>query len=136
ERWSLVRAFPIRDGAGAVCFAVNVFRDVSESARAERHLRFLAEASALLASSLDYESTLERVAELAVPALADWCVVDIARPDGSVSRVAVVCADPLKEPLAERLRRHYPARPELAEGTSKVLRTGRGELTERVTDEW
>ena len=63
-----------------------------ESARGQ--LAFLAEASAVLGSSLDYETTLASVARLAVPALADWCVIDVVDDVGSVRRVASVCANP------------------------------------------
>ncbi len=65
-----------------------------ELRRAEANARFLSEASAVLASSLDYESTLSNVARLAVPMLADWCVIDLAQPDGTLQRVATVCASP------------------------------------------
>src|SRR5919108_912890 len=97
-------------------------------------LEFLADASAVLSSSLDYETTLATVAQLAVPGLADWCVIDIL-DDGAVRRVAVICADDRKRPLAEELRRTYPEHPEPEEGTPKVLRTGRAELA-LVTEEW
>jgi PAS domain S-box-containing protein len=98
-------------------------------------LAFLADASGVLSSSLDDEHTLLTVAQLAVPRLADWCVIDLLEDGGAVRRVAVACADEAKEPLAEELRRGYPAHPERAEGTSKVLRTGQPELAV-VTDEW
>src|SRR5437762_13092756 len=75
-----------------------------------RALAFLAEASAVLASSLDYEATLSRVAELAVPGLADWCVVDLLDDDGRIRRVAVVCGDRSRTEVADRLRESYPAR--------------------------
>jgi PAS domain S-box-containing protein len=136
ERWSLVRATPLFDEDGAVNLVVNVLRDVTEEQRTSRRLRFLAQASELLASSLDYEATLARVARLAVPELADWCVVDVLDKEENVVRVAVVCADPEKEALARRLRDSYPVRPERPEGTSKVLRRGEPELTEIVTAEW
>ena len=104
-----------------------------DASRAE--LAFLADASRVLSSSLDYEHTLATVAKLAVPRLADWCVIDLLEDGGVVRRVAVACADEANEPLAEELRHSYPAHPERAEGTSKVLRTGRSELAV-VTDEW
>ncbi len=100
-----------------------------------RQLEFLADASAVLSSSLDYEGTLATVAELAVPRLADWCVIDLLEEGGTVQRVAVACADETKHPLAEELRRSYPAHPDREEGTSKVLRTGQSELA-AVTEEW
>ena len=105
-----------------------------EAARAQ--LAFLAEASAVLGSSLDYETTLGSVARLAVPALADWCVIDVMDDGGAVRRVASVCANPAYDALADELRDNYPARPERMEGTSKVLRTGRSELVAEITPEW
>jgi PAS domain S-box-containing protein len=101
-----------------------------------RALAFLAEASAVLGSSLDYEATLARVAQLAVPELADWCVVDLAAEGGGVRRVAVVCADHANTEAARRLRDEYPLHPIQSEGTPKVLRTGKPELIEEVSDEW
>jgi predicted ATPase/signal transduction histidine kinase len=82
--------------------------EIGERARAEQGLRFLAEASALLAESLDYEATLAKVARLAVPFLATWCIVDVLRPDGSIQRVAAAHADPEKEPLLRELCDRYP----------------------------
>lgn len=77
-----------------------LFRDVTEQRRmaeanenAERQLAFLAEASRMLGSSIDFEETLSHVAELMVPRLADWCAVDLLDPDGSLRRVAVAHLD-------------------------------------------
>jgi two-component system, OmpR family, sensor histidine kinase VicK len=73
----------------------------------EDHVRFLAEASEILAGSLDYETELERVARLTVPALADWCVVDLLAEDGRLHRLAVVHRDPARAETAQELRRRY-----------------------------
>jgi signal transduction histidine kinase len=59
----------------------------------------------VLASSLDYEATLRNVARLAVPALADWCLVDLARADGELQRVAAVCGVPEDSHLAQQAMR-------------------------------
>src|SRR5215213_5206495 len=74
----------------------------------EDHVPFLAEASEILASSLDYETELDRVAHLIVPALADWCAVDLLLEDGRLHRVSVVHRDPAKAEAALELRRRYP----------------------------
>ena len=71
-----------------------------EAELAHRRLAFLAEASTLLATSLDYESTLRAVARLAVPHLADWCVVDVAVENSRLERIAVAHIDPDKVSLA------------------------------------
>lgn len=51
--------------------------------------QFLAEASRLLAESIDYEAALQSVARLAVPDIADWCAVDVRQHDGTMARVAM-----------------------------------------------
>ena len=73
----------------------------------ENHVRFLAEASEILAGSLDYETELERVARLVVPALADWCAVDLLAEDGRLHRLTVVHRDPAKAETALELQRRY-----------------------------
>jgi hypothetical protein len=77
----------------------------------EDHVRFLAEASEILAGSLDYETELERVARLIVPTLADWCVVDLLAEDGRLHCLAVVHRDPAKADVALELRRRYAVLP-------------------------
>jgi hypothetical protein len=62
-------------------------------------MRFRAESSRILASSLEYEATLEQVAALAVPDLADWCAVDTLDDDGDLHRVAAVHRNPAKRDL-------------------------------------
>ena len=70
---------------------------------AERRFSFLAEANALLSASADYGTVLTTAARLAVPALADWCFVDVVEEtEGSVSRFAVAHSDPEQEALAVR----------------------------------
>ena len=103
---------------------------------AQRRLAFLAGASALLATSLDYEDTLRRVARLAVPYLADWCTVDMAAEDGSFGQVAVAHIDPEKEKLVGEVRRHYPPDPAGSHALAQVLRSGRSLVISAVTDDW
>ncbi|KFE68889.1 PAS domain-containing sensor histidine kinase [Hyalangium minutum] len=99
----------VRDGL--LLGAWGTQRDVTEQRHAEEELkraesnaRFLSEASAVLASSLDYEATLRNVARLAVPSLADWCLVDLMQADGSFKRVEAVCTDPEDDALAQEIR--------------------------------
>ena len=80
ERWLIVRSSPIPDPeTGRMLYAVNVFENITEVKRAQLAESFMAEASRVLASSMDYAETLQRVARLAVPQIADWCAVDRAR---------------------------------------------------------
>src|SRR3954469_21856947 len=73
----------------------------------EAALGFLAQASGVLAGSLDYERTLAEVARLAVPDVADWCAVDIVEGDGSLRQITSVRPDPEQEALLLELRRRY-----------------------------
>ena len=100
----------------------------------QAQLSFLAEASAELASSLDYEATLARVAQLAVPTFADWCAIDLVK-DNRLRRLAVAHVDPAKVEFAHELAQRYPSDPESGSGPWQVMRTGRSELIARITDE-
>jgi PAS domain S-box-containing protein len=107
-------------------------RAVAEAAH--RQLAFLAEASTQLAASLDYEPTLQRVADLAVPTLADACVVDIVLADESLDRVAVAHVDAAKTALLHDLGRRIPVHADEAHPIAQVLRTGRAQLIPEVAD--
>jgi signal transduction histidine kinase/GAF domain-containing protein len=106
-----------------------------ESARAAgRRLEFLAEASELLGSTLDYSAALERLSELAVPYLGDWCIVDMLRGD-RLERVAVAHSDPEAQAAAYEFVKRFPITPDAAHGPGLVIATGRAELISEVTDE-
>ena len=102
-RWSRVKARPMRSADGTVTRAINVVEDITDLKQAEETQRLLAEAGRVLAGSLDYEETLRRVAWLAVPDLADWCMVDVFG-DRGLERVAVAHADPARAELARRMQ--------------------------------
>jgi PAS domain S-box-containing protein len=88
-------------------------------------LRFLAEAGQTLARSLDWEETLVQVAQLAVPALADWCIVDVLEEDGvTIKQVAVAAADPRKEDLLREMRMQYTPTLDSPQPAARTLRTG------------
>ncbi len=127
---------PVTLDDGSYAGRVWFFRDVTDRVRQEREQRFLVEATTLLSSSLDYETTLASVAGLAVPELADWCVIDLLTDDGAIRRVAVVCADPRRQSVADEIRASYPPQLDRTEGTSKVLREGVHDLVQHVTPEW
>jgi signal transduction histidine kinase/ActR/RegA family two-component response regulator len=89
---------------------VDAARKLSEGAGVEQELRFLADASAILSSSLDYQKTMRALARLAVPIFGDYCAVDVVREDGTFERVDLVVDDPARQQLADRLRRFAPKR--------------------------
>jgi len=106
----------------------------AEAEEAEHRSAFIAEAAALLASSLDYEATLHTLAHLAVPRLADWCAVDVREEDGCIRRLAVAHPDPEKERLARELEERYPTDPDAPVGLPRVLRTGEAELMTEIPE--
>lgn len=125
--WIRVNAYPSREGLSVY------FRDISARKRDEALQHFLAEASAALVSSLDYEITLQSVALLVVPVLADLCAVDVLEDDGSIRRVAVVAADPDKDLVVRDLQRRSPPEPKSA-GTRAVIDSGERISVSEVPD--
>jgi PAS domain S-box-containing protein len=96
---------------------------------AQRRDAFLAEASEILAGSLDYEVTLSSVSRLAVPRIAHSCIVYVVQEDGSVHRLGVAHADPAKEEVLRNLLQHRPFDPDsLTRPIARALRTGEAEL--------
>ena len=91
-------------------------REMAERDRARS--RLVAEASEVLARSLDDEAALGELARLVVPALADWCFVDLLAEQGERRRLAVTHADPAQAGLARRLHEHGLPDP------AAVLRSG------------
>jgi PAS domain S-box-containing protein len=115
---------------------IGLGRDVTERKQREEALAFLAEASEALSRSLDYERTLREVARLAVPRLADCCVVDMIEEERSVHQLAVAHVDPDMEQLVRDLEQRYPTDPELATSPmGRALRTGQAELVSSLSDE-
>ncbi len=102
---------------------------------ARERLTFLAEASELLAGSLDHATTLRGVADLAVHRIADWCGIELLDEDGELHSVAVAHRDPRRVQEALELRTRYPTPSDSETGAPNVVRTGRPELYPEVTDE-
>jgi PAS domain S-box-containing protein len=117
---------------GTAVFTV-VLRDITDRKRVERSQRFLAQAGAILASTLDYEMTLSSVAGLTVPDLADWCVVYIRDEGGAVRRIEVAHADPAKRELLHELLL-YPLDPRTPHPVFPVFETGEAEVMNDVGD--
>jgi PAS domain S-box-containing protein len=135
ERWTITKATPVRDERGETVLAVNVVEDVTDVKIAELRERFLAEATKLMASSLDAEATLDKVAWAAVPEIADWCAVDLLDERGDLHQVALAHTDPERREAARELNRLYPAPPDAAIGAPQVARSGRSELYSDIQPE-
>jgi PAS domain S-box-containing protein len=135
RRWVYVRAYPADDGL------VVFIQDVTDRRRSQDASGFLAEASRVLASSLEYEATLAALAAAAVPVLGDWCAVDmLADPTADewpprLERLAVVHQDPAKVEWARRMQGEQRPDWSAPTGLPRVLREGVSEFYPVVTDE-
>jgi PAS domain S-box-containing protein len=114
--------------AGRIALVLNQSFLLEAERAAQERLSFLGEASSLLASSLNYEDTLARIAQLAVPRLGDWCTVDMLADDGSIRRLATTHVDPDKVRWAWELTKRFPVDPAQPGGVPQVLRTGEPEF--------
>ncbi|MCI0570132.1 MAG: ATP-binding protein [Myxococcaceae bacterium] len=108
--------------------------DITDLKRAEHRQRLLAEVSTSLAESLDYHSTVRKLAELAVRHLAEWCLVDEVHGPAAVSQVEVAHRDPAKEAQLRTLGRRPLVDRLDAVGLLRVLRTGHAELFAQAPD--
>jgi GAF domain-containing protein/FixJ family two-component response regulator len=139
---------PLRDEQGQVTWLLTHAVEVTEQVRSRRQLeateaalrkreaelRLLSEASELF-SSLEDRAVLQRLAELAVPRLADWAAVDLLSETGAVERVVAMHSEPEKTALAFEIARRWPIDPSSHGGIGEVLRTGGPMLLETMPDE-
>ena len=113
-------------------------RDVANRARrdatqqAER-FRLLDQASSVLASSLDYGTTVAAAARLAVPDFADWCSVDVL-VGGEIKQLAVSHLETPELRHMSEVRARYPLDANAANGLAKAIRTGEIQFMPDVTD--
>ena len=106
-----------------------------EAEAARSRLSFLSEASRVLGSSLDYETTIRDLTHLIVPELGDLCVVDLAEEGQRIRRVAVADIDPQREELVWKIAREHPRGFHSLPAHSRVFSTGESEWLPVVTDE-
>jgi PAS domain S-box-containing protein len=126
-RWFLSRAVPIRDANGTITSWFGTNTDVTAR-------RFVDEASRVLGRSLDYRETLELVARLAVPDLADWCFVDLV-DDNQIVQVAMVHRDEASLELVRNYLHDHPGELGRQPGTLEALRTGQAQHVFEISDE-
>lgn len=106
----------------------------SEAETNAEKLAFLAEASTVLTSSLDYQTNLMTVAKLAVNRLADWCAVDVVDENNGFHRVALVHRDPQRAEWAREFQKRFSANPAAPHGVAHVMRTGKAKIYTDIPD--
>jgi PAS domain S-box-containing protein len=98
--------------------------DITDRKRSEEDERFLSDAGALLATSLDYDTTVNQLLDLAVPRLGDWCVIDVVEDDGWIRRAAVASHDPAIARALEAIPQLAPIGRFSSHPVAVALRTG------------
>lgn len=133
-------AVPLHHADGTPAGGILTTRDVTEQTRAaeelrasQERLRFLAEAGFLLSQSLDDRQTLERLAALAVPRLADWCAVEVLEGHRFVS-AALAHRDPARVAVGRELRERYPPERQGSHPLAQALRAGGALLFAEIDD--
>ncbi len=132
--WIEARGKLVRDPAGQPKQMIGVCVEISERKRKEDDLRFLAEASRSLANLVDYQSTLQQIATLAVPHFADGCAIYLPDEAGELRQLAAAHADSAGAPSTGALWQPWPLDPQSAGGVHDVFRTGRSLLIAKRAD--
>jgi PAS domain S-box-containing protein len=133
---------PLFSPDGTVVGVVSLAFDVTERSEREEQLsrrfdvaQFLADASTILSSSLDYPESLQRLAEVSVPFLADLCLIDVAE-GAAIRRMGAAHADPAKRALVDELRLRYPPDPFGAHPAARVIRGGAAEVRAEMPEDF
>ncbi|HEX6161396.1 MAG TPA: chemotaxis protein CheB [Thermoanaerobaculia bacterium] len=123
------------DGAIVAVVDINALkRSVLVAEEATRAANMLSEASALLASSLDYETTLDSLARLSTAAFADWCSVDLVNDDGSIRHLTASHTNPVLRDLAQQFQAATFSEPESAPGAPQALRLRKSVLLTDIAE--
>jgi PAS domain S-box-containing protein len=136
--WLATRAQVERDGSGTPLRMAGATYDVTErvrllaaertardeAERARRRLELLASASALLSQSLEPTVTMRRLGEILVPAVGDWCRIDLLDASGTLVRGIAYHANPQQEALGTEAVHRLRARPDAVGSMAWCVRTG------------
>lgn len=149
------KKIPIYDDAGTVRYLLGISEDITdrkeleadqlqfihakiakqEAENSAQRFNFLAQASAILGASLDFELILKKLAGLSVPAICDWCSIQMLQPDRSLKQLVVSHRDQAKEKWSRELYEKYPVDPNSQSAVARVARSGKAELVHEISPE-
>jgi GAF domain-containing protein len=135
ERWLLNKATAVISPDGEILMAVNLIEDITETKRHEIAQRLMAETLRTLAETPDLTSTLQAIADAAVPSLADWASVNMVDESGEIRTLAIAHRDPEKVRQGWYLNQRWPAEHDESRGLGAVIRTGEPLLVHEITEE-
>ncbi|PYE56326.1 ATP-binding protein [Deinococcus yavapaiensis] len=124
-----------RDETNTPTRLIGINYDVTERKEAEARLALLAHAGEVLSADLDVNATLERLADLAVPQLGDWCAVYVPRPDGTLRPLAFAHQDEGQKRLAARYFAAFPTRQDGAGAVARTFNDASPMVVPIITDE-
>jgi PAS domain S-box-containing protein len=133
--WLIVRGVIVNDNGRDNNYSPGIMIDITDRKRAEENLRFLTRATAQFSASLNYHTTLNTIASMVVPQIADWCSIELIE-DGVLQQVAIAHKDPEKVKWAKELRKKQGP-PDLNgdNGPAQVIRTGEPIFLPTISDE-
>lgn len=116
-------------------YFISVVEDISERKQAIIQLNLIAQASRVLATALSPEQRVQAVAELLVPDLADWCLVNLLYGFDQLELVAIAHQDPEQIAQMRALACQWPLSMTGEHGTPSVIQSGRSLFWPELTDE-
>lgn len=126
---------PIKDSRGKIIGASKIARDITQRVMNEERQKLLESISGKLVTSLDHSVTLQEIARMIVPLLADYCRIVIVDEKRQIKEISVNHKNPAKINLTHELYKNYINDPNTTHGIGKILQTGKSELIPVVDDE-
>jgi PAS domain S-box-containing protein len=105
----------------------------AEAENSQKRASLLAEASRVLSASFDYQTTLAALVRLAVPALADYCALDIVEAEDSFERIGEAHVDPTKSKLLREVAKFPKSALTARHPLMRVMATGAPVLEADIT---
>lgn len=133
--WLNTTCVRILDTSGNLLCVLTVISDRTRRKNRDDKLRFMVESAKILSLTADFRQRLIEKAKLTVPALADWCAIDILIGDDAIERTAVIHSDPKKIDYIKELEKHFPTDPKAPNSVRNLIKENRAQFIPVITDE-